>query len=155
MDDLDYKAIRYLMEQGRCTWAELAAVLGLSAPATADRVHRLEESGAIKGYVALIDPDSVNCSLTAFISTSLERPEHRALFLEQIQAFPEIQECHHVAGDDDFLLKVRCRSTHHLDWLLSERIKAIPGVTRTRTTIVLSTVKETPTLPIFSSQEEK
>src|SRR5260221_4874469 len=107
MDDLDYKGIRYLMEQGRSTWAELAGILGLSAPAAADRVRRLEESGVIKGYAAIIDPEAVGCGLTAFVATNLERSEYRTAFLKGIQALPEIQECHHVAGEDDYLLKVR------------------------------------------------
>jgi Lrp/AsnC family leucine-responsive transcriptional regulator len=126
----------------------LAATLELSAPATADRVRRLEERGVIQGYSALVNPEAVGCGLTAFIAVTLERPEHRDPFLQRILELPQIQECHHVAGDDDYLLKVRCHSTQDLEQIISERIKSLQGIVRTRTTIVLSTAKETPALPL-------
>ena len=148
MDRLDLKALEMLVDQGRITWAELASVLGLSAPATADRVRQLENEGVIHHYAAILDPDSLGFHLTAFIAVNMDRPNHRENFLEAVQHMPEVQECHHVAGDDDYWLKVRCINTKHLDWLLTEQIKAIDGVTRTRTTIVLSTSKETVALPL-------
>jgi Lrp/AsnC family leucine-responsive transcriptional regulator len=148
LDALDFKLLRHLMAQGRITWSELASLLGLSAPATADRVRRLEEKQVIQGYTARLNPEAIGCDLMAFLSVTLERPEHRAAFLELVKQRPEIQECHHVAGDDDYWLKVRCRNTRHLEHLISEVIKGIPGVLRTRTTIVLSTVKETADLPL-------
>lgn len=136
------------MSRGRVTWSELAATLDLSAPATADRVRRLEERGVVQGYTALVDPEAVGCGLTAFIAVTLERPEHRDSFVQRILESPQIQECHHVAGDDDYLLKVRCRSTRDLEQIISESIKSLQGIVRTRTTIVLSTAKETPALPL-------
>lgn len=136
------------MAQGRITWSELAGILELSAPATAERVRRLEERKIIKGYTALIDPEAVGCELTAFIAVTLERPEHRVAFLQRVQELAEIQECHHVTGEDDYLLKVRCRNTRGLEQLVSENLKGLPGILRTRTTIVLSTTKETPVLPL-------
>ena len=148
MDELDFKIISALMRQGRMTWAELGSLLGLSAPATADRVRQLESKGVIKQFAALVNADAVGFGLTAFVAIVLDRPQHRAKFLERVQALPEIQECHHVAGEDDYWLKVRCMNTHHLDWLVSEQLKAIPGVIRTRTTIVLLTNKETSSLPL-------
>lgn len=148
MDEIDYKALRHLMAQGRASWAELAGVLGLSAPAAADRVRRLEERGVIRGFAALVDPEAVGSGLTAFLAVTLERPEHRAAFLQRVQQLPEVQECHHVAGDDDYLLKVRCRGTRDLERLVSDDLKALPGVHRTRTTVVLSTSKETCVLPL-------
>lgn len=154
MDDIDLKALRQLMTQGRITWAELAGILGLSAPAAADRVRALEAQGVITGYAALIDPEAAGCSLLAFVSVTLERPEHRAPFLEWVRQHDEIQECHHVAGDDDFVLKVRCQHTRHLEHLLSEELKSLPGVVRTRTTIALSTVKETPSIPLLVEKKK-
>ena len=153
MDELDFKILAALMRQGRMTWAELGSQLGLSAPATADRVRQLESKGIIKQFTALINADALGYGLTAYIAIALERPHQRAKFLERVQALPEIQECHHVAGEDDYWLKVRCKDTHHLDWLLSEQIKAIPGVMRTRTTIVLQTSKETTYLPVAAGGE--
>lgn len=148
MDTIDFRIVQSLMSRGRVTWSELAATLELSAPATADRVRRLEERGVIQGYSALVNPEVVGCGLTAFISVTLERPEHRDPFLQRILELPEIQECHHVAGDDDYLLKVRCHSTQDLEQIIGEKIKSLQGIVRTRTTIVLSTAKETPALPL-------
>jgi Lrp/AsnC family transcriptional regulator, leucine-responsive regulatory protein len=148
LNSVDCKVLYCLMTQGRMTWAELAGVLELSAPAAADRVRRLEERQVIKGYAALVDAEAIGCHLTAFVAVTLDRPEHRAAFLERVRSRPEIQECHHVTGDDDYLLKVRCRHTKDLEQLISEDLKGLPGVLKTRTTIALSTVKETPILPI-------
>lgn len=153
LDGLDYKIVQYLMVSGRATWAELASILQLSAPGCADRVRRLEERGVIKGYAALIDPQTVGCQMTAFIAVTLERPEHRVPFLQRVHELPEIQECHHVTGDDDYLLKVRCSNTGHLDQVVSDHLKGLPGILRTRTIIALSTLKETPALPLLNARE--
>jgi Lrp/AsnC family leucine-responsive transcriptional regulator len=153
VDSLDLKIIKQLMERARTTWAELGALLGLSAPGAADRVRKLEERGVIKGYCALVDPEAIGYGLAAFIAVFLEKPEHRKGFLEIVQHKTEIQECHHIAGDEDYILKVRCSGTHDLERLVSEELKSIPGVVKTRTTIILSTVKETPVLPIRQEEE--
>lgn len=148
LDELDSKVVQYLMAQGRMTWAELATLLDLSAPAAADRVRRLEDRQVITGYTAIVNPEAVGCHLTAFIAVVLEHSRHRAEFLQKVQSLPEIQECHHVTGDDDYWLKVRCRNTKDLERLISEELKTLPGIARTRTTIVLSTAKETSVLPV-------
>ncbi|KHL93904.1 AsnC family transcriptional regulator [Paenibacillus sp. IHB B 3415] len=148
MDSLDYKIISAIMNNGRITWSELAGLLGLSSPATADRVRRLEEQGVITGYTALIDAESAGYGLAALIAVSLERPEHRQGFIELVMKLPEVQECHHTTGDDDYVLKLRCRGTRDLDRIISEEIKGLPGIVRTRTTIILGTVKETPHVPL-------
>ncbi len=152
MDETDSKILEHLMRDGRASWAELAAAVGLSAPGAADRVHRLEQRGVITGYAALVAPESVGGALTAFVAVTLEHPTYRAPFLQRVQAMPEVQECHHTAGDDDYLLKVRCASTRALETIVSEGIKGVDGIARTRTTIVLSTSKETVTLPIESDE---
>jgi Lrp/AsnC family transcriptional regulator, leucine-responsive regulatory protein len=148
LDEIDSKVIQYLMAQGRMTWAELAGALDLSAPATADRVRRLEERQVITGYTALVNPTAIGYPLTALIAVTLEKPKHRAAFLKKVEQLAEIQECHHVTGDDDYWLKVRCQNTQDLERLISDELKELPGILRTRTTIVLSTVKETTALPM-------
>ncbi|NJL88059.1 MAG: Lrp/AsnC family transcriptional regulator [Leptolyngbyaceae cyanobacterium SM1_1_3] len=148
LSSLDYKAIAHLMTRAPITWAELASILKLSAPATADRVRRLEEQGVIQGYHAHIDPQKLGYPLTAFIAVTLNHPQGRAAFIQKVMDLPEVQECHHITGDDDYLLKVRCRSTQDLERLVSDELKSLSGVQKTRTTIVLSSVKESPLLPI-------
>lgn len=148
MNEIDLIAIRHLQADGRATWAALGTELGMTGPAASERVRRLEGRGVIRGYAALLDPEAVGLPLTAFVALTLERPEHQASFLERVAQLPEVQECHHVAGEDDYLLKVRCRGTLDLDRLLSDDLKSIAGVARTRTTVVLRTFKETPALPL-------
>jgi len=139
---LDRKALQLLMGDGRATWAELGSFLGLSAPSAADRARKLEEQGVIKGFAALVDPAMLGYNLTAFICVSLAGHRSRAAFLKGVEKLDEIIECHHVSGEDDYLLKVRCRGTQDLDRLLAVELKEKIGVARTRTTIVLSTAKE-------------
>ena len=148
MDTLDRKALHLLMRQGRATWAELGQTLGLSAPSAADRVRKLEEAKVITGYAALLDPTSVGYPLTAFIFVTLGNSRNRAVFLRAIAKMEQVSECHHIAGDDDYLLKVRCRTTADLDHLLAKELKDKLGIARTRTTIVLATAKESIQIPI-------
>ena len=148
MDTLDKKAISFLMKHGRATWAELGQLLGLSAPSAAERVRKLEEQGVLRGYAVLADAASLGYPLTAYVSVTLASHRQRTAFLRAIEKIEQVAECHHVAGDDDYLLKVRCRGTQDLDHLLARQLKEKLGVARTRTTIVLSTAKESVRIPI-------
>jgi Lrp/AsnC family leucine-responsive transcriptional regulator len=143
LDSFDSKALACLLDRGRMTWAELGEALGLSPPAAAERVRKLEARGLILGYTAVIDPLALGYSITAFIEVTLERPDYRPAFLKLVQQLPDVQECHHMAGDHDYLLKVRCRDVRSLELLISERLKSQRGIVRTRTNVVLSTCKET------------
>jgi Lrp/AsnC family leucine-responsive transcriptional regulator len=148
LDSLDIKVMSLLASQGRMTWSELANQLGLSPPAAADRVKRLEDKGLIDGYSARLNAEGLGLDLAAFIAITLAHPNYRQGFLEVVQNNSAILECHHIAGDDDYLLKIRCRNTRHLEALISETLKSVEGVVKTRTSIVLSTVKETLTPPL-------
>jgi len=148
MDDIDLKAVKHLMTRGRATWSELAGVLELSAPSAAERVKRLEERGVIKGYAALLDPEALGLALTAFVFLTIERPQHREGLLKKVAELPEIQECHHITGDYDYLLKIRCSGARELEHTISEQLKGVPGVSKTHTTVALSTIKETQVLAL-------
>jgi Lrp/AsnC family leucine-responsive transcriptional regulator len=148
MDELDRKTLQFLMEQGRGTWAELGKLLHLTAPAAAERARKLEADGAIVGYAALANPDKLGFPLTAFVSVTIGDQRKRTAFLRLVERQRQIVECHHVAGEDDYLLKVRCRGTRDLDHFLSKTLKDGIGVARTRTTIALSTNKETVRIPV-------
>jgi Lrp/AsnC family leucine-responsive transcriptional regulator len=148
VDDADLLILHHLMNSGRMTWADLATRTGLTRQTVADRVQKLEEAGIIKSYAAIVDPEAVGATLTAFVAVTIERPEQCAPFLATIQAVPEVLECHHVAGEDSYLLKVRTGGTRGLERLITEKLKPVPGVVRTRTTIVLSTAKETAQPPL-------
>jgi len=145
---METKLLRRLQQSGRESWAALGQLVGLTGPAVAERIRKLEERGVIRGFTAVLDPAAVGYTLLAFVAVTLERPEHRVPFLARIDALPEVQECHHIAGDADYLLKIRCRDTGDLERVISDEIKGLPGVARTRTTISLKTVKETLAVPV-------
>lgn len=148
MDSYDKKIIELLMGNARVTWSELASQIGLSAPAAAERVNRLVEQKIILEYRAIIDSQSLGYECTAFVAVTLEKPSHRTKFLQKVQEVQEIQECHHIAGDDDYLLKVRCKNIKDLDRVISEELKSLSGVVKTKTTIVMDTLKETSVIPL-------
>jgi Lrp/AsnC family leucine-responsive transcriptional regulator len=148
LDALDKKALAHLMRSARATWAELGQLLGLSAPAAAERVHKLEETGVIKHYAAIADPEALGLGLLAFISVTLGSHRQRQSFLRGITKLAQVTECHHIAGDADYLLKVRCSGTQELDHLLAVELKEKLQVAGTRTTIVLRSAKESVLLPL-------
>ena len=142
IDSLDVKILNALSRNGRMTWADLAAILQLSSPSTAERVKRLEEKGIISGYSAKLNYLALGYTVTAFVGVSLEHPKYISGFIKNIQKLSEVEECHHVAGEEDYLLKVRCLTNQHLDEFLNTKLKLIEGILRTRTTIALSSPKE-------------
>jgi Lrp/AsnC family leucine-responsive transcriptional regulator len=148
LDAIDSKAVAALQQDGRASWADLGTALGLSAPAAAERVRKLTDGGVVRGFTAVLDPQAAGFPVLAFVAVTLEAQGARARFLDAVQRHDLIQECHHVAGDDDFLLKVRARSLTELEALLADELKGRLGIARTRTTIVLGTAKETARLPV-------
>ncbi|NJM97566.1 MAG: Lrp/AsnC family transcriptional regulator [Phormidesmis sp. RL_2_1] len=148
LDELDGKILAALSQNGRIRWSALAEQFGVSAPAIADRVRRLEKSGVIEGYAAQLNAEALGLSLTAFVTVTLQHPSHRQGFLDYVRAHKNICTCHHIIGEGDYLLKICCPSTAALEQILSEEIKALPGIQQTRTTIALSSVKADAGLPI-------
>ena len=127
---------------------EIASEVGLSQPSVADRIRKLDASGAIQGYVARLNPKKLGNDIRAFVGVRIAHPRHHDAFIKRLQQIPEVLECHRVAGLDSYVLKVIARDTEALDELLSDNLRRIAGVTRTTTTIVLATVKETTAVPI-------
>jgi Lrp/AsnC family leucine-responsive transcriptional regulator len=144
----EFATLRALQGNARLTWSQLGARLKMSAQGAAERVRRLEERGVIRGYQPVIDAAAVGVKFAAFILVTLEHPRYRSAFLRFVQSCPEIMECHHIAGDDDYILKVRCQDTAGLETIITKGLKGRRGVARTRTTIVLATEKETASLPL-------
>ena len=138
LDALDLRLLGALQGNARSTFAELGAVVGLRPPAVHDRVKRLEARGYIRGYAARLDARRLGYELAAFVSAYTTADVDYERFGAAVSALPEVAEIHSVAGEESFVLKVITRSTGHLDEFLS-RLKAIPGIGRTKTTIVLST----------------
>ena len=147
-DPIDYQILDLLQSDAQTTQMEIAAKVGLSQPAVADRVRKLEESGAIVGYVARLDPRAMGNDVRAFVGVRISHPRHHEPFARRIAELPEVLECHRVAGLDSYLLKVVTRDTESLDRLISDALRRIAGVTRTHTTVVLSAVKEETRVPL-------
>ena len=148
IDAYDSKLLTILQKDARASWAELAAASGLTAPAVAERVRKLKERGVIREFTARLDAEALGAQLLAFVAVTLDEPRHRAGFLKMVRKLAEVQECHHLAGDFDYLLKVRTAGTKELEHFLSNVLKGTTGVARTRTTIVLGTAKETAHLAV-------
>lgn len=142
MDATDHLLVQLLQADGRATQLQLAKEVGLSQPATAERIRKLEESGVITGYSAKVDAARLGKDVTAFVGVGVEHPKYFENFAKKVLAMPEVLECHRVAGPDSYLLKVKTTNTRTLDTLLVETLRTIAGVTRTSTTIVLSSIKE-------------
>ncbi len=138
LDTLDLRLLHALQANARSTYADLGALVGLKPPAVHERVKRLEARGFIRGYAARLDPKGLGLGLVSFVSAYTTADVRYDRFTAAVAALPEVGEVHSVAGEESFLLKVLTRSTAHLDDFLS-RLKAIPGIGRTKTTIVLST----------------
>lgn len=148
IDLIDYQILQLLQQDARTTQSEIAERVGLSQPAVADRVHKLEAQKVIRGYLARIDPKHVGQEVRAFIGVSVDHPRYHEQFAKKVRSIPEVLECHRVAGVDSYLLKVMTRNTETLDALICDQIRRIPGVTRTHTTVVLSAIKEEPAVPL-------
>jgi Lrp/AsnC family leucine-responsive transcriptional regulator len=116
-----------------------------------DRLRKLQAAGVIRGNVALLNPGAVGLDVCAFVQVLTDRPENEVGFLARVLEMPEVQECHHITGEFSYLLKLRTRTTAHLEALL-QQIKPLPGVLRTSTVIVLSSPKETSVLPVYELQ---
>jgi Lrp/AsnC family leucine-responsive transcriptional regulator len=131
-----------LQRNGRATQLELAKTVGMSQPAVAERIRKLEERGVITGYAARVDAAALGVDITAFVGVGIEHPKFFEGFDRKVQGLEEVLECHRVAGDDSYLLKIKTRNTRTLDRLLVEVLRTTAGVTRTHTTIVLASIKE-------------
>jgi Lrp/AsnC family transcriptional regulator, leucine-responsive regulatory protein len=142
VDTIDRQILDMLQRDARVTQQEIAKRVKLSQPTVADRIRKLEDQGIIKSYVARVDPQRLGKDITAFIGVSVGHPKYFDEFARKVSSLPDILECHRVAGIDSYVLKVRTDNTGSLDRLLVEQIRTIPGVTRTHTTLVLSSIKE-------------
>ena len=147
LDDLDNKLLQLLQQQGRTKRNELAEEINLSVPAVSERLKKLEDHGIIEGYYAKVNRKAYGLDILAFIYVIMESSQHYKDLIKNVEHHRQILECHSVLGDGSHLLKVLVRNTEALEKLLSE-IQSWPGVISTKTTYVLSTIKETTAINI-------
>jgi Lrp/AsnC family leucine-responsive transcriptional regulator len=137
VEEIDRQILQLLTADGRMSFTDLGKATGLSTSAVHQRVRRLEQRGVIKGYAAVVDAEAIGLPLTAFISVTPLDPAAPDDVPERLADVPEIEACHSVAGEENYILKVRVATPGALEGLLA-RIRAAANVS-TRTTIVLST----------------
>jgi Lrp/AsnC family leucine-responsive transcriptional regulator len=133
----DARILEVLQRDGRRPYADLGAEVGMSGPSAHERVKKLEARGVILGYTANVDPAAVGFGILAF-SWITQAPGTAATDLtDDLAAIPEIEECHHITGEADYLIKVRARDTHDLERVL-RLVQATRHVFTTETDVVFS-----------------
>lgn len=143
MDHIDVQILHILQENGRVTNSELAKRVGLSAPSVLERVRKLEDGGVITGYKVKIDPEKVGRGQLCYVAIglSLHQIGNITEFQRQIERIPEVLDCFHITGEEDFLLKVMVRDMKHYEEVLLSKLTKIPGTSKIKTMVVLSTIK--------------
>ena len=154
LNPIDYKILDLLQRNARMTQSEIASSVGLSQPAVAERLRKLEQEGVIIGYAARVDSRKLGKDITAFIGVRIEHPKYNKEFSRRMIQHKDVLECHRVTGADSYLLKVVTENTETLDRLISETVRVVPGVTRTLTTIVMSSFKESTYIQPASDEHE-
>lgn len=145
LDAIDLHILDILQSNGRTPMGQLAELVGLSAPAVTERIRKLEDRGVIIAFLAQLSPPPLGLDIAAFIMVRVDTSRHYQGFTSRAAEHPEVLECHAITGDASHLLKIRTRNTMTLEALLAE-IQKWPGVIGTRTSLVLSTHKESPRL---------
>lgn len=154
LDAIDRRILRALQADGRMIYDTLAAQVNLSPSATLRRVKRLEESGVIKGYVALVSPERIGLGLTAYLNVRLEKHSemHKRnpmdLFRAAVQTWPEVVECAALTGEMDYLLRVVVQDMQHYARFIMDTLLKHPSVEDCKTSFVLDRVKNTTAVPV-------
>ena len=142
LDSIDSKIIEALKENSRVTTSEISKKVSLSIPAVAERIRKMEESNIIEKYTIKVNREKTNQRLLAFIFVNIDKTENIEDFRKSIVNFSSVLECHHVAGEYDYLLKVLVEDTKALEYFLSNMLKRTKGVLKSNTIIVMSSLKE-------------
>ena len=148
LDPTGWQILLELESNARLSFAELGRRVGLSLPAVAERVRRMEDAGIITGYQVLLDPTKIGRPISAFVRIRLH--DHiTGERLEQLLAdLPEVLECHHIAGDEDFLLKVVAANPSDYEKFVLERLTKIAAIEKVKTIFVLSSSKLETAIPV-------
>lgn len=152
MDTIDAKIINLLIQNSRMNASEIAENVKLSVSAVIERIKKLEISGVIRKYTLVLNNALIGKDVMAMISISVEHPRYNQAFEEAIRANKHVVECNYIAGDVDYLLKVIVTNTQSLERLLFE-IKSLQGVSKTKTNIILSSIKDEHSMQIKATKK--
>ncbi len=147
-DEISLKILKILQEKARIPNVEVARQVDMAPSAVFERIRKLEKMGFIDGYEVRLNPEKFKRNLVAFITILISAGESVARTGKQLSGIPEVQEVHHITGEDGFLVKVRISDVAELGKLIQDKILKIAAVRTTHTTIVMSTFKETARIPI-------
>lgn len=150
LDRIDRNILSHLQQNARLSYVELADRVGLSTSPCLERVRRLEQGGWIQGYHARLSPQKLQAGLLVFVEISLNYSSGSVFdeFRKAVRQWPQIQECHLVSGDFDYLLKIRIADMAAYRELLGEIVNELPGVRDSRTLVAMETVKESSEIPM-------
>ncbi|KUO59831.1 MAG: Lrp/AsnC family transcriptional regulator [Ignavibacteriaceae bacterium] len=147
LDDLDIKILKRLQESGRTKRSEMAEEVGLSLPSLSERLRKLQDNHVIDGYYTKLNRDIFGLDIMVLITVMMDSSKNYEKLSDNVKKTPEILECYSILGEGSHLLKAVVKNTSELEKLLS-KIQSWPGVNRTITNFVLSTIKETTSLNI-------
>lgn len=150
MDKIDWKILAELEADGRMSFAELGERVGLSKSPCWGRVRNLEASGTIDGFAARVVPQALGLAVQCLLEVRIRFDAHEE-FEAAVMAHPAVVECHTIAGENDYVLRVYSRSVEHLDHLLRHDLSKLPGVYRSATKICLKTIKSRSSLTRWAS----
>lgn len=148
IDEIGLKILKILQNKARIPNVEVARKVGMAPSAVLERIRKLEKQGFIDGYEVRLNPRRFQRSLVGFIHISIDEGAKETNIAEDLCSIDEIQEIHFITGADGYLIKVRVAGPGELDKLVRKKIRSIKGICATRTSVVLSTIKETARIPI-------
>ncbi len=149
LDKIDKRILDILQQNGRISMTELADAVGLTVTPCIERVRRMERDGIITGYYARVNPQALDAGLLVFVEISMTSKSERAFedFRREVLCVPQVLECHLVSGDFDYMVKARIKEISQYRNLLGEILLRLPGVTQTRSCVVMEEIKETLFIP--------
>jgi Lrp/AsnC family leucine-responsive transcriptional regulator len=150
IDEISMQILKILQERARIPNVDVARQVGLAPSAVLERIRKLEGQGFIDGYEVRLNPERFSRSLVAFVLVGIRKLANETSVGKQLSGLPGVQEVHYVTGEDSFLVKIRVADSRELGRFIREEIASIKDVTSTRTSVVLSTYKETAKIPISS-----
>lgn len=150
IDDISLQILKILQQKARIPNVEVARQVDMAPSAVLERIRKLEKQGIIDGYEVILNPRMFRRNLVAFIHAHISESSCAAEVGKELTCIPEIQEVHFITGKDCFLIKARVSDTAELEHIITKKISPITYITKTETSIALSTLKETSQIPLDS-----